>query len=141
MAVLGGAYASRGNARAPAAGPVQSLVVTNFSSIAAAAGQTHLEQGIPNAVTTRLASLRQLRVPPTAVLRAGEDPFATAIRLGVDAVLTGSVQRDGDQLRVTAQLSRAADRSQLWAGRFDQPFTDIFAVEDALAERIASSLI
>lgn len=120
---------------------VQSLVVTRFTSIADAAGQGHLELGIPDALTTRLASLRQLRVPPTAVLRANEDPFATAARLGVDAVLTGSVQRNGDHLRVTAQLSRTGDRSQLWAGRFDQPFTDIFSVEDALAERIASSLI
>jgi DNA-binding winged helix-turn-helix (wHTH) protein/TolB-like protein/Flp pilus assembly protein TadD len=120
---------------------IQSLVVTRFTSIADAAGQGHLELGIPDALTTRLASLRQLRVPPTAVLRANEDPFATAARLGVDAVLTGSVQRSGDHLRVTAQLSRTSDRSQLWAGRFDQPFTDIFSVEDALAERIASSLI
>lgn len=140
LAVLGATYVSRAP-RAATTGPVQSLVVTRFTSIADAATQSHLEQGIPDALATRLASLRQLRVPPTAVLRAGEDPFATATRLGVDAVLTGSVQRDGDQLRVTAQLSRASDRSQLWAGRFDQPFTDIFAVEDALAERIASSLI
>jgi len=140
LAILGAALVVR-QPRPAAAGPVLSLVVTRFSSITAATGQEHLEQGIPDALTTRLASLRQLRVPPTAVLRAGEDPFATAGRLGVDAVLTGSVQRDGDHLRVTAQLSRAADRGQIWAGRFDQPFTDIFAVEDALAERIASSMI
>jgi DNA-binding winged helix-turn-helix (wHTH) protein/TolB-like protein/tetratricopeptide (TPR) repeat protein len=140
IAVVGATYILRPAAAAPD-GPVQSLVVTRFSSIAEAAGQGHLELGIPDALTTRLASLRQLRVPPTAVLRAGEDPFATAARLGVDAVLTGSVQRAGDHLRVTAQLSRASDRRQLWAGRFDQPFTDIFEVEDALAERIASSLI
>ena len=140
VAIIGAAYALR-TPTAPASGAVQSLVVTRFSSIAADNAQPHLELGIPDALTTRLASLRQLRVPPTAVLRAGEDPFATATRLGVDAVLTGSVQRDGDQLRVTAQLSRAGDRSQLWAGRFDQKFTDIFEVEDALAERIATSLI
>jgi DNA-binding winged helix-turn-helix (wHTH) protein/TolB-like protein/tetratricopeptide (TPR) repeat protein len=141
LAGAGAAYAWRTSHPPGAAGPVQSLVVTRFSSIAASAGQPHLEMGIPDALTTRLASLRQLRVPPTAVLRADEDPFATAARLGVDAVLTGSVQRDGDQLRVTAQLSRSADHAQLWAGRFDQKFTDVFAVEDALAERIASSLI
>ena len=123
-----------------ALGPVQSLVVTRFTSISTGR-QEHLELGIPDALTTRLASLRQLRVPPTAALRAGEDPFSAGARLGVDAVLTGSVQRDGDQLRVTAQLSRTSDRSQVWAGRFDQPFTDIFALEDALAERIASSLV
>ena len=140
FAVLGATYILRPES-ASATGPVQSLVVTRFSSIAEGAGQGHLEQGIPDALTTRLASLRQLRVPPTAVLRSGEDPFTTAARLGVDAVLTGSVQRAGDQLRVTAQLSRTSDRSQLWAGRFDQPFTSIFEVEDALAERIASSLV
>src|SRR5262245_998182 len=140
LAVLGATLALR-TPRPATGGPVQSLVVTRFSSIAAAKGQEHLELGLPDALTTRLAALRQLRVPPTAALRAGEDPFATATRLGVDAVLTGSVQRDGDQLRVTAQLSRTGDRAQLWAGRFDQPFTDIFSVEDALAERIASSLI
>lgn len=140
IAVLGAAYTLRPDPAATT-GPVQSLVVTRFSSIAEGTGQGHLELGIPDALTTRLASLRQLRVPPTAVLRAGEDPFTTAARLGVDAVLTGSVQRSGDQLRVTAQLSRASDRSQLWAGRFDQPFTSIFEVEDALAERIASSLV
>ena len=60
--------------------------MTRFTSISATGGQSHLELGIPDALTTRLASLRQLRVPPTAVLRAGEDPFATATRLGVDAV-------------------------------------------------------
>ncbi len=141
FAIVGATYSMRPAASIPADDAVQSLVVTRFTSFAETAGQGHLEVGIPDALTTRLASLRQLRVPPTAVLRANEDPFTTASRLGVDAVLTGSVQRDGDHLRVTAQLSRTADRSQLWAGRFDQPFTDIFAVEDALAERIASSLI
>jgi len=139
VAIAAVAYAMWPETSDPSA-PVQSLVVTRFASIATTA-QPHLELGIPDALTTRLATLRQLRVPPTAALRDGEDPFATATRLGVDAVLTGSVQRDGDHLRVTAQLSRVSDRSQLWAGRFDQPFTDIFSVEDALAERIASSMI
>jgi DNA-binding winged helix-turn-helix (wHTH) protein/TolB-like protein/Flp pilus assembly protein TadD len=142
VALAGAAYFWRAKTPAAAAGEgVHSFVVTRFLSIEGSKDQAHLELGIPDALTTRLASLRQLRVPPTAALRAGEDPFSTAARLGVDAVLTGSVQRNGDQLRVTAQLSRVADRAQLWAGRFDQPFTDIFAVEDALAERIASSLI
>lgn len=140
VAIAGAAYMQRAPA-SPSKDSVQSLVVTRFSSIDAANTQGHLELGIPDALTTRLASLRQLRVPPTAALKPEEDPFSTATRLGVDAVLTGSVQRDGDQLRVTAQLSRVSDRAQLWAGRFDQPFTDIFAVEDSLAERIASSLV
>src|SRR5262249_37333929 len=75
LLTIAGATFARRPARTAATGPVQSLVVTRFSSIASTKGQEHLELGIPDALSTRLASLRQLRVPPTAALRAGEDPF------------------------------------------------------------------
>lgn len=129
--------------RPPAEPPasVSSLLVMPFSAIEAGVDQAHLGMGMSDALNTRLAAIRALRVPPTAALRANEEPFAAADRLRVDAVLTGSLQRDGDRLRVTAQLSRAADRRQMWAARFDEKFTDIFAVQDAMAERIAASLL
>ena len=56
-------------------------------------------------------------------------------------MLTGSLQREGDRLRVTAQLSRASDRRQIWAQQYDEKFTDIFAIEDAIAGRVATSLV
>src|SRR5262245_18289936 len=90
---VGGAYAWRA-ARAPAG--VRSLVVMPFSSFGSSASQPYLEQGMADALATRLAGIDALRVPPTVAVRAGEDPFAAAKRLDVDAVLTGSVERAGD---------------------------------------------
>jgi DNA-binding winged helix-turn-helix (wHTH) protein/TolB-like protein len=120
---------------------VQSLVVMPFQAIAAPSDHAYLEVGMADAITTRLGGVTKLRVPPMAAVRPKEDPFDAGRRLTVDAVLTGSVQRAGDQLRVTAQLARVADGGLLWAGRFDEPFTDIFGVQDAIAERIATRLL
>jgi TolB-like protein len=93
-----------------------------------------------DALITRLGTLQALRVPPTAALRHDEDPFDAGARLRVDAVLSGTLQRSRDRLRVTAQLSRLSDRTQIWAGVFDEDLTDIFAVQDSIAERIAASV-
>jgi TolB-like protein len=125
---------------APLPGAIGSLLVTPLDGFAEPS-QAHLERGLADAIITRLAGLPGLRVPPLAAIKAGEDPFDAANRLGVDVVLTGSVQRSGDQLRITAQLARRSDRTQIWAARFDEPFTDIFTVEDAIAERVASNLM
>jgi serine/threonine-protein kinase len=124
------------------AGPrkVTSLVVMPLDAFGAT-DQSHLELGLSEAIITRLAAVHELHVPPASAVRANEDPFAAARRLGVDAVLTGSVQRAADRLRVTAQLSRTKDRTQVWAGHFDERFTDIFSLQDAIAERIAVSLV
>jgi tetratricopeptide (TPR) repeat protein len=94
-----------------------------------------------DALAMRLGAVDQLRVPPTAAVQPREDAFDAGRRLAVDAVLTGFVQRDGDRVRVTAQLSQVGDRRQLWTARFDDKFTDIFAVQDAIAERISTSLL
>lgn len=119
---------------------VTSLVVMPLKSLGGS-DQAHLEQGMTGAIIARLSGLRQLRVPPGEAVRANEDPFDAARRLGVDAVLTGSVQREGDRLRVTAQLSRTSDRGQIWAEHYDETFTNIFSIQDAIAERVASSLV
>ena len=123
------------------AGGVRSLVVMPFRAITPSSDQAYLETGMADALAARLGGVGHLRVPPTAAVRSREEPFDAGRRLTVDAVLTGSVQRSGDKLRVTAQLSRVGDGGQLWAGRFDERFTDIFTVQDAIAERIAARLL
>jgi eukaryotic-like serine/threonine-protein kinase len=103
--------------------------------------QSHLEEGMSEAMITRLGSLRNLRVTSGASLKPGDNPFEAAKRLGLDAILTGSVQRSGDRLRVTAQLSRTANREQIWAGQYDEVFTSIFSIQDSIAEKVATSLV
>ncbi|MGH9907901.1 MAG: tetratricopeptide repeat protein, partial [Pyrinomonadaceae bacterium] len=60
--------------------------------------------------------------------------------LGVDAVLEGYIQRDGDRIRATARLVNVRDGSQLWAGRFDDSFTNVFSVQDSISAQVAHSL-
>jgi tetratricopeptide (TPR) repeat protein len=60
--------------------------------------------------------------------------------LGVQTVLEGSLQKLGDRVRVTVQLISVSDGRPLWAEQFDEKFTDIFAVQDKISERITNAL-
>ena len=55
-------------------------------------------------------------------------------------MLDGSFQRAGDRVRVTVQLVNSADGSPLWAETFDEKFTDMFGVEDAISARVVNAL-
>jgi tetratricopeptide (TPR) repeat protein len=61
--------------------------------------------------------------------------------LRVDTVLEGTVQRNRDRLRVTVQLLRVDNGTPMWADTFDEDFTNIFALQDTIAERVASALV
>jgi tetratricopeptide (TPR) repeat protein len=71
---------------------------------------------------------------------AGRDLQAAAHDLGVDTLLVGSMQRDGERVRLSLNLVGAQDGSVRWAQTFDEPWTNIFAVEDAIATRVAEAL-
>jgi tetratricopeptide (TPR) repeat protein len=60
--------------------------------------------------------------------------------LGVDAVLSGTIQRSADRIRVTVQLVRVASGRTVWSEKFDQTFTDIFGVQDSISDSVARSL-
>lgn len=61
-------------------------------------------------------------------------------QLGVGALLEGSVQRAGDQLRVAVQLVSTSDGGHLWAETYDRPTADVFAVQDEIAKRVTEAL-
>ena len=60
--------------------------------------------------------------------------------LNVRYVLEGSVQREGDQIRVTAQLIDAASDAHLWSERWDRPSKDFFAIQTDIADQLGSRL-
>ena len=62
-------------------------------------------------------------------------PQAIGKQLGVASVLQGSVQRDGDMLRINENLLSTSDGAVLWAERYDRPARDVFAVQDEIARR------
>ncbi len=62
-----------------------------------------------------------------------------ARELGVQYVLEGSLQIDGDQVRITAQLIDATTGNHVWAERYDRPLDDVFAMQDEVTQTIAGS--
>ena len=122
----------------------QSVAVLPFKTIGAPGNEAFLGLGMADAVITRLGKTGKLPVSPTAAVRRYQekeiDPLEAGKSLGVTAVLAGNVQQSGDRLRVTVQLLRVGDGRQIWADQFDEKFTDVFAVQDLLAQRLASAL-
>jgi len=108
------------------------------------AGDKALGLGLADAVITKLSNIRRLVVRPTnAILKYGGDSVnarAAAGELDVEALLEGTLQKSRDRIRLNVQLVRAADQRPLWAETFDAAFTDIFAVEDAISEKVAQAL-
>jgi TolB-like protein/Flp pilus assembly protein TadD len=122
----------------------KSLAVMPFKPLGANDADEYLGLGMADALITRLSNLRQIMVRPTsAVFRySGKevDPVSAGRELSVESVLDGTIQRSGDRLRIRVQLVSVKDQSALWAGTFDEKFTDIFEVEDLISERIAAAL-
>jgi tetratricopeptide (TPR) repeat protein len=97
-----------------------------------------------DALITKLGATGQIVTRPTRAIQkyqnTSQDPRTVGREQSVDAVLDGRIQRAGDRVRVTAQLIRVADGMQLWADTFDEEFTNMFAVEDAVSAQVASSI-
>jgi len=118
------------------------IAVLPFKSIGTRTNE-YLGLGIADALITKLSNLRRVTVrPTTSVRKYGEDhdPIAAGKEQRVEWVLDGSVQLSGERIRLTVQLVHVRDESLHWAEKFDENFTDIFAVEDSISERVSKSL-
>ena len=129
--------------QSPAAS-IKSLAVLPFRQMGAE-GDEYLGLGVADSLITKLSNLRGIRVRPTsAVLKYSNqsiEPAEIGRELGVEAVLEGSIRRDGENVRVTVQLVRVDDGSPLWAEKFDDRFTGIFTIEDSISARVGESLL
>jgi len=125
--------------RAPAG-----IAILPFRPINPEQRDEYLELGIADALITRLSDIKQVVVRPTSAVRKytdlEQDPVAIGKEMLVESVLEGCIQKLSDRIRVTARLVRVEDGSSLWSGKFDEDFTDIFAVEDSISERVAAAL-
>jgi DNA-binding winged helix-turn-helix (wHTH) protein/TolB-like protein/tetratricopeptide (TPR) repeat protein len=123
---------------------VKSIAVLPFKPLVAESRDPALELGITDALISKLSNIRQVAVrPTTSVLKytaEGQDLRTAGSELGVEVLLDGKVQRVNDRVRLSVQLVRTADGSPIWADKFDEKFTDIFAVQDAISDRVAFAL-
>jgi DNA-binding winged helix-turn-helix (wHTH) protein/TolB-like protein/tetratricopeptide (TPR) repeat protein len=124
---------------------VQALAVLPFETLGGDERDAYLGLGMADALITRLGSLGRFRLSSTAAVRRYQrpnvDPLAAGRELGADAVLTGTLQRDGERLRLRVQLARVSDGVALWGDRYDELIDDIFTLQDTVAERMAASLV
>jgi len=131
--------------RASGGTEIRSLAVLPFRPLHNDAADADAGLGMADVLINRLGSLRRMTVRPTAaVLRYADglrDPLAAGKELRVDAVLDTNFQRDGDRVRVTAELWRVRDGASLWSGKFDRAYDDLFSVEDAIAEDVAAGVL
>jgi TolB-like protein len=130
--------------RAPAqrSPEIKSLAVLPLKSLDA--GENYLGLGIADAVIRRINQTGQLVVRPTSAVRRylteDTDALTAARQLNADAVLEGSVQRAADRLRVSVNLLRTSDGASLWTDKFDMGMSDIFTIQDTVAQQVASRL-
>ena len=121
-----------------------SLAVLPFADLSQARDQAYMADGLAEEIRNQLAQSPALRVvgrtSSAAVNRKRDDPRAVGHALGVAYLLEGSVRREGSDLRVTAQLIRADDGSQLWSKTYARELRDVFAVQDEVARDVARAL-
>lgn len=123
---------------------VKTIAVLPFKPLVAENRDEALEIGMADTLIAQLSGNRDLIVRPLSSVRKfgslDQDIQRAGADLGVDSVLDGSIQRWGDKIRVNVRLIGTADGSTLWNGTFDEKFTDIFEVQDAIGQKVVAAL-
>jgi len=132
----------------PAAGPAAdgpaSIAVLPFVNMAPDRENEYFSDGLTEELTIALTQVAGLRVASrtSAFAFKGKEVDAREIagRLGVALLVEGSVRKLGNRIRVTAQLISASDGYHLWSQAFDRTLTDVFALQEDVADAIVSAL-
>jgi len=121
-----------------------SILVLPFLNLSADSGQEYFADGIAEEILNLLAKIEELRVisRSTSWTFKGKDIDVeeTRDRLDVSHILEGSVRKNGNQVRVTAQLIDARTNRHLWSETYDRTLDDIFAIQDDVAARVVGQL-
>ncbi len=101
--------------------------------------------GLADALITRLSKVKRFVVRPTSsILSFGEghiDPVRAGSELNVDYILDGSIKKANNRLRVTVQLLNVAENAAIWATSIDEVLSDVFTLEDTLANKVIEVLL
>jgi serine/threonine protein kinase/Tfp pilus assembly protein PilF len=131
---------------APASGrqAVKSVAVLYFQNLSGVADDEYFRDGITEDIITELSKIQGLSVFSRPTVLPYRDKQMTPAQVGqqlrVPYVLTGSVRRAGNRLRISAQLVDTGTEFPLWSERYDREMADVFEVQDEIATRIAAAL-
>jgi TolB-like protein/Tfp pilus assembly protein PilF len=128
----------------PATPDSSSIAVLPFVNLSSDKENEYFSDGLTDDLIDALTKVRGLRVVArgSAFQFKGKSPDVRTVgrQLNVAAVLEGSVQRSGDRLRITAQLSSVADGYHVWSQTYDRRLADVFAVQDEISRAIVGAL-
>src|SRR5688572_1928778 len=131
-------------AAAAAAERARSIVVLPFVNIGRDTTDAYLADGLTNDLINVLGRVPGVRVTSRSVATSAREKFTTASDIGkalnVGRILEGTVQRDGNRLRVTARVTNTDDGFMVWSDMFERELKDVFAVQDEISRSIADAL-
>jgi serine/threonine protein kinase/Flp pilus assembly protein TadD len=132
-----------GSAQAAAA-PEKSVAVLYFENLSGSKDDEYFRDGMTEDIITELSKIKELQVFPRAAVLAYRDKPVTGPQVGRElnaaCVLSGSLRRAGNRLRITAQLIQAQTGHSIWAERYDRELKDVFEVQDEIARSISQAL-
>lgn len=138
------AGAPRADTASTTTAPASSLAVLAFNNMSDDAKNEYFSDGISEELLNDLAQVPGLRVAARTSSFSFKGKNANiediARALNVRAVVEGSVRREGNRVRITAQLINAADGYHMWSQDYDREIADIFAVQDEIAKAITREL-
>jgi TolB-like protein len=119
-----------------------SIAVLPFTDLAADPAQMFFAEGIADDILTALSRNRGLTVIArgSSFAQRGRDPQAIALALSVRYVVQGSVRRDGERMRIFAQLIDAEGGRQVWGERYDRDLADLFSVQDDISSAVVTAV-
>src|SRR5580658_1085214 len=134
----------RGHTVVVARPKISSLAVLPLKNMTGDPSQEYLADGLTDALIGRLSGIHDLRViSRTSVMRFKNPQISVpeiAKTLNVDAIVEGSLMRDGNRIRVTAQMIRASTDEHFWSQTYDRELRDVFTVQSELAQSIAQKV-
>jgi DNA-binding winged helix-turn-helix (wHTH) protein/TolB-like protein/Flp pilus assembly protein TadD len=111
------------------------VTVLPFESLGADGEQTYLARGISNDLMTALS-----RVPSLRLITASSTAPGNRTAQRARYLISGSVQREAETLRINIHLTDTQTNQQLWSERFERPFGDLFAVQDEITRGLTGLL-
>ncbi|MBA3319303.1 MAG: protein kinase [Gemmatimonadales bacterium] len=150
IVLLGAMFAYRQREGAPRApgptGPYSaSVAVLPFANLSGGSADDYFSEGITDEIISQLAQVESLKViSRTSVLALKDSPLTLpqiADTLGVRHIVEGSVRRQGNRVRVTAELIEAASDAHLWSGSFEGNLADSFRVQEEIARKVSGELL
>ena len=123
---------------------LKSVAVLYFENLSGVKEDEYLRDGITEDIITELSKIRGLNTYSRPTVLAFRDKQVTPGQIGQQLkaayVLTGSLRRAGNRLRITTQLVDTATDFPMWSERYDREMKDVFEVQDEIARKIAEAL-